>query len=90
MSMKARRFSITVNGEYGHTECWFLTEHGLYEVLMQSRKPIAVGFKKGIKQLIYDARTGTGVMQPAALAGGDLKFSIMRMLRHHFVAGQRR
>lgn len=25
---------------------WFLTEDGLYEVLMQSRKPIAKEFKK--------------------------------------------
>lgn len=25
---------------------WFLTEDGLYEVLMQSRKPIAKQFKK--------------------------------------------
>ena len=27
-------------------EMWFLTEDGLYEVLMQSRKPIAKMFKK--------------------------------------------
>ena len=25
----------------GNQEAWFLTEDGLYEVLMQSRKPIA-------------------------------------------------
>lgn len=25
----------------GNQDCWFLTEYGLYEVLMQSRKPIA-------------------------------------------------
>ena len=28
---------------------WFLTEDGLYEVLMQSRKPIAKAFKKEVK-----------------------------------------
>ncbi len=28
-------------------DMWFLTEDGLYEVLMQSRKPIAKEFKKG-------------------------------------------
>lgn len=28
---------------------WFLTEDGLYEVLMQSRKPIAKSFKKEVK-----------------------------------------
>lgn len=30
----------------GIQESWFLTENGLYEVLMQSRKPIAKQFKK--------------------------------------------
>lgn len=33
----------------GEQECWFLTEDGLYEVLMQSRKPIAKQFKKKVK-----------------------------------------
>lgn len=32
-------------------ECSFLTEDGLYEVLMQSRKPIAKQFKKGVKEI---------------------------------------
>ena len=32
-------------------EMWFLTENGLYEVLMQSRKPIAKQFKKKLKQI---------------------------------------
>lgn len=35
---------ICVNNPYalqGQQEQWFLTEDGLYEVLMQSRKPIA-------------------------------------------------
>lgn len=31
--------TISTNGNY-KTEAWFLTEDGLYEVLMQSRKPI--------------------------------------------------
>ena len=31
-------------------EMWFLTENGLYEVLMQSRKPIAKQFKKKSKR----------------------------------------
>ena len=33
------------NGQYENQECLFLTEYGLYEVLMQSRKPIAKAFK---------------------------------------------
>ena len=37
---------------------WFLTENGLYEVLMQSRKPIAKQFKTKIKALLQDLRKG--------------------------------
>lgn len=37
-------------------EMTFLTEDGLYEVLMQSRKPIAKQFKKKVKTLIKDLR----------------------------------
>lgn len=35
---------------------WFLTEDGLYEVLMQSRKPIAKEFKKKVKEILKDVR----------------------------------
>ena len=35
----------------GNQETWFLTEDGLYEVLMQSRKPIAKQFKKEVKDV---------------------------------------
>ena len=35
---------------------WFVTEDGLYEVLMQSRKPIAKEFKKKVKKLLKDLR----------------------------------
>lgn len=31
----------SIGGLQANTEYWFLTEDGLYEVLMQSRKPIA-------------------------------------------------
>lgn len=37
-------------------ETWFLTEDGLYEVLMQSRKPIAKQFKKGVKEILKTIR----------------------------------
>jgi prophage antirepressor-like protein len=40
----------------GNQEMWFLTEDGLYEVLMQSRKPIAKQFKKKVKKLLKDLR----------------------------------
>lgn len=40
----------------GNQDMWFLTEDGLYEVLMQSRKPIAKEFKKQVKQILKDIR----------------------------------
>ncbi len=39
---------------------WFLTEDGLYEVLMQSRKPIAKQFKKGVKAILKEIRKTGG------------------------------
>lgn len=42
---------------------WFLTEDGLYEVLMQSRKPIAKAFKKEVKKILKQMRlTGGAVL----------------------------
>jgi prophage antirepressor-like protein len=42
----------------GSQDAWFLTEYGLYEVLMQSRKPIAKQFKKQIKGILKSLRLG--------------------------------
>lgn len=43
-------------------ETWMLTENGLYEVLMQSRKPIAKSFKKGVKVILKEIRTNGGYL----------------------------
>ena len=44
----------------GIQEMWFVTEDGLYEVLMQSRKPIAKQWKKKVKEILKEIRkTGT-------------------------------
>lgn len=40
----------------GPQSMWFLTEDGLYEVLMQSRKPIAKQFKKQVKTILKEIR----------------------------------
>ena len=40
----------------GNQEAWFLTENGLYEVFMLSRKPIAKQLKKGIKEMLHSVR----------------------------------
>lgn len=44
----------------GSQKSWFLTEYGLYEVLMQSRKPIAKQFKKQVKEILHEIRTSGG------------------------------
>lgn len=46
--------TLYVSGQ--NREMWFLTEDGLYEVLMQSRKPIAKQFKKQVKQILKSLR----------------------------------
>ena len=54
---KGVRITYTLGG---NQEMWFLTEDGLYEVLMQSRKPIAKQFKKGVKEILKQIRTKGG------------------------------
>ena len=44
----------------GMQECLMLTEDGLYEVLMQSRKPIAKEFKKKVKEILKTLRQTGG------------------------------
>jgi len=40
------------------TKRWFLTESGLYETLMLSKKPQAKEFKRGVKKMLHEIRTG--------------------------------
>lgn len=47
-------------GLQGNTSYTFLTEDGLYEVLMQSRKPIAKQFKKEVKNILKTIRKTGG------------------------------
>ena len=55
----------------GQQEQWFLTEYGLYEVLMQSRKPIAKEFKKGVKKILKDIRQEGYYAAPSMTAATD-------------------
>jgi prophage antirepressor-like protein len=59
--------TILVSGQQAR-EYWFLTEAGLYEVLFLSRKPVAKEFKKGVKQLLHDLRTGKAQVMPTGMA----------------------
>ncbi len=50
--------TIFVSGQ--KREMWFLTEDGLYEVLMQSRKPLAKQFKTEVKKILKQIRLTGG------------------------------
>lgn len=52
-------------------EMWLLTEDGLYEVLMRSRKPIAKTFRKEIKAILRQIRV-TGGYIPVSKEDDDI------------------
>ena len=54
-------------------EMWFLTEDGLYEVLMQSRKPIAKQFKKQVKAILKGLRTGAVTLVPSYMIADPIE-----------------
>jgi prophage antirepressor-like protein len=55
----------------GKQSCCFLTEYGLYEVLMQSRKPIAKEFKKGVKAILKEIRQQGYYVAPNVKGGAE-------------------
>lgn len=62
---------LTLNIAYSelnkHNEL-FLTENGVYEVLMLSRKPIAKDFKKEVKKMLHALRTKKATLMPTNFA----------------------
>ncbi|MEK4783357.1 MULTISPECIES: BRO-N domain-containing protein [Bacillus] len=44
----------------GNKDAWFLTEDGIYELLMLSRKPIAKQWKKEVKKILKNIRLNGG------------------------------
>lgn len=52
----------------GIQESWFLTENGVYEVLMLSRKPVAKEFKKEVKKMLHALRTRKATLMPTNFA----------------------
>lgn len=56
------KLTTTIYRSGQNRQVWMLTENGLYEVLMQSRKPIAKQFKKGVKGILKEIRTKGGYM----------------------------
>jgi anti-repressor protein len=69
-----------VNNAYtlgGNQDAWFLTEDGLYEVLMQSRKPIAKEFKKKVKEILKDIRKHGMYAKDELLDNPDLLLDVI-------------
>lgn len=50
----------------GNQDMWFLTEYGVYEVLFQSRKPIAKQFKEQVKGILKEIRRTGGYIDECA------------------------
>ena len=72
----------TLNNAYS---AWFLTEDGVYEVLMQSRKPIAKQFKKEVKAVLKSIRKHGAYMTEGilekALASPDFLIQLATRLK---------
>jgi len=56
IDMDDKLTAIVERGGRQRREMLFLTEYGFYEVLMQSRKPIARKFKSAVKNILHDIR----------------------------------
>ena len=50
-------------------DMWFVTEDGLYEILMLSRKPIAKQFKKEVKKILKELRATTKALETIEFKG---------------------
>ncbi|WP_159639055.1 BRO family protein [Erysipelothrix anatis] len=69
--------TLYVSGQ--NREMWFLTEDGLYEVLMQSRKPVAKQFKKQIKKILKELRLGNQILIPTnPMEALELMFEVQK------------
>lgn len=63
--MKKIKVFTNLNNTKVGSNTWFLTENGMYEVLMQSRKPIAKEFKKNVKRILKEIRKTGSYNTPA-------------------------
>ncbi|MDF2083825.1 BRO-N domain-containing protein [Bacillus pseudomycoides] len=57
------KLTYTIRNSGQSRQMWFLTEDGLYEVFMQSRKPIAKQWKKEVKKILKQIRLTGGAVQ---------------------------
>ena len=71
--------TILTSGQ--NRQMWFLTEDGLYEVLMQSRKPIAKKFKKEVKKILKEIRKNGMYATDELLDNPDLLIEVATKLK---------
>jgi len=57
--------TLFVSGQ--NRDMWFVSENGLYEILMLSRKPIAKQFKKQVKEILKSIRKHGAYIEPETL-----------------------
>ena len=76
------KFSIKISGEQSspegarkNMEMWFLTEEGVYEILMHSRKPVAKIFRKKVKEILKSIRKTGGYIE---IDEGDSEEEILK------------
>ncbi|TAH55184.1 MAG: phage antirepressor Ant [Treponema sp.] len=67
-------------------EMWFLTEDGLYEVLFQSRKPIAKEFKKQVKTVLRSIRETGGYISGQETASEDELISRALVIANNIIS----
>lgn len=71
--------TLFVSGQ--NREMWLLTEDGVYEVLMQSRKPIAKAFKKEVKIILKTIRQNGMYATDKLLDNPDLAIQAFTKLK---------
>lgn len=78
--------TILTSGQ--NREMWFLTEDGLYEVLMQSRKPIARQFKKEVKHILKNIRKHGGHLTEQTIEQALLNPDVLIQLANNIKSEQ--
>lgn len=78
--------TILTSGQ--NREMWFLTEDGLYEVLMQSRKPIAKQFKKEVKHILKNIRKHGGHLTEQTIEQALLNPDVLIQLANNIKSEQ--
>lgn len=78
---ESEKFKYEIGTLTNSYSAWFLNEDGLYEVLMQSRKPIAKQFKKEVKKILKTIRLNGMYATDKLLDNPDLAIQAFTKLK---------